>query len=70
MTDAHPIHEIIRRAEEAGVSLNAICRESGVARSTITRMKNHDIDGRHSTIQKLEAALNVTISASGDSADA
>jgi transcriptional regulator with XRE-family HTH domain len=64
MITDNPIHEIESRAREAGISLNKLCEEAGVARSTPVRWKRakNGNSPTLSVVRKLEGALERLIS--------
>lgn len=52
------ITQIEKEAYAEGVSINKLCQEAEIARSTFTRLKSGDTEsGNVSTIQKLNQAL-------------
>jgi len=46
------------KASQAGISLNLLCTEAGIARSTLTRWKSNSNGATTTRINKLETALN------------
>ena len=51
------INDIEARAKEAGITVEKLCADAGVARSTLARIKAGKQSPTFRTIQKLEAAI-------------
>lgn len=59
----NPIEVLFARADDAGITMSAICEEAGVAQSTPSRWKADPDSATLGTIKKLDEALTRIISA-------
>jgi len=57
MEQDDPVAGLYARAEQAKVSMAAICREAGIAETTPSRWKNNRNGPTYQTIRKLDDAL-------------
>ena len=57
MFDFDVVEDLERRAATAGVSVSALCREAGVARSTFTRWKSRQAEPTIRVLRLLDEAL-------------
>lgn len=58
MQTFNPIDVLFARADDAGVTMSAICEEAGVAQSTPSRWKADPNSATLGTIRKLDEALS------------
>lgn len=57
MEAENPAIHIENMASQEGLSLNDLCAEAGVARTTLTRWKNGSTSANLATIKKFEDAM-------------
>lgn len=63
MQTFNPVELLKARADEAGITMSAICDEAGVAQSTPSRWKANPDSATLGTIKKLDEALSRIIAA-------
>jgi transcriptional regulator with XRE-family HTH domain len=63
MQSFNPIEVLFARADDAGITMSAICEEAGVAQSTPSRWKADPNSATLGTIRKLDEALSRIIAA-------